>query len=125
MKTPLLFLASLAFCSVPLFGDASAPNVVSSTAVSARDGFTRGGTSVLFTRNGISQKVEKEMVLENGLRVRPDGSATLLNGKKISLGNNQILTPQGALEDVALTPQGVAPVTSGGPPLSKQSISSK
>ncbi len=117
MKTPLLALASvLASCAL-LSAQSPVPGVVPSTAVSARDGFTRGSTTVVFTRNGVSQKVEKEVVLENGLRVQPDGSVTLLNGEKASLGNNRLLTLQGAFEDVALTQQGTAPITTGGAPM--------
>ena len=120
MKTPLISLASLLLSCASLTAETPAPAVVPSAALSVRDGFTRGGTSVLFTRDGVSQKVEKEMVLDNGLRVQPDGSATLPNGKKIALGNNQLLTLQGVLEDAALTPQGTAPLTSGGAPMKKQ-----
>lgn len=120
MKTPLLLLALLIASSVSLPAQAPSPGVVSSTAVSARDGFTRGGTAITFTRNGVSQKVEKEVILENGLRVRPDGSVILPNGQNATLGNNQILTLQGVIEDTALTQQGTAPVTSGGAPMKKQ-----
>ena len=119
MKTPLLCLATLLVSCVSLSAQAPEPRIVPSTAISARDGFTVGGTAVLFTRNGVTQKVEKEVVLENGLRVGPEGTATLPNGEKIALHNNQILTLHGALEDVALTPQGIAPVTSAGSPVKK------
>ena len=115
MKASFLGLALLF-----LFGDSIlAQNVVPSGAASARDGFTKSGTDILLTRGGVSQKVDQEVALENGLRVRPDGSVTLPNGSKASLGNNQLLTLQGSLEDVALLPQGTAPVTSGGPPMKK------
>jgi hypothetical protein len=120
MKTSLFLFASLVLSCVSFSAEAPEREVVPSAAVSARDGFTHGGTAVIYTRNGISQKVEKEVVLENGVRVRADGTVTLANGEKAALRNNQILTLQGVLEEVALTPEGVAPVTSGGAPLKKQ-----
>lgn len=118
MKATLIFLAAVAPW-LPLAAQNSDPRVISSTAVSPRDGFTRSGTGILFTRDGVPQKVQREVVLENGLRVRPDGAVTLPSGAKTVLGNNQLLTPLGAIEEVALTPQGLAPVTTGGPPLKK------
>ena len=117
MKTSLLLLPAVILPCLPLTARDAEPKVISSTVVSARDGFTRSNTGVLFTRHGVTQKVEREVVLETGLRVRPDGSATLPGGGKAMLKNNQLLTPRGAFEDVALTPQGTAPVTSGGPPM--------
>lgn len=118
MKASLILFAALLPC-VPLAAQNADPKVISSTAISARDGFTRSSTGVLFTRDGVPQKVQREVVLENGLRVRPDGAVTLPSGAKTVLGNNQLLTPLGAIEEVALTPPGVAPVTTGGPPLKK------
>ncbi|MEO7317839.1 MAG: DUF6799 domain-containing protein, partial [Chthoniobacteraceae bacterium] len=111
MKTSLLFVVSI--LSAQILG---AQTVVKTPAASARDGFTKFGTDIVITRNGVSQKVEKETILEGGLRVRPDGTVTLPNGDKASLRNNQLLTMQGTFEDVALTPQGTAPLTSGGSP---------
>lgn len=115
MKTSPLLVVSILSAQI-LF----AQNVISSTSPSVRDGFTRSGTDIVFTRDGVSQKVEKEVVMTNGMRVRSDGSVMLPNGEKASLGSNQLLTLQGTIEAVALTPQGTAPVTSAGsPPLKK------
>ncbi len=111
MKRSLLSLF-VVFASQLAFAQKSLPGVVPGGAVSARDGFTRGGAGVLLTRNGVSQKVERELVLENGLRVQADGSVTLPNGEKAALRDNQLLTLTGAFEDVALSPQGTAPVSS-------------
>lgn len=112
MKTSLLLAASLVSAQI-----LCAQNVVSSGTTSVRDGFTLSGTSVLFTRDGVSKKVEQEIVMKDGMRVRPDGSVLFANGNKASLRNNQLLTLTGTFEDAALTPQGTAPVTSGGPPI--------
>jgi hypothetical protein len=62
----------------------------------------------------VTEKVTREVVLRNGLRVAPDGSAVLPNGSKIVLRANQILTLDGAVEDTPLTQTGVAPMPSGG-----------
>lgn len=112
MKILPLLCTSLLLSSTLLFGQ-----VVPAGTASARDGFTKSGTEVLLTRGGTTQKVENEIALENGLRVRPDGGVTLPSGEKATLRNNQLLTLQGAFEDAAISPAGTAPVTSGGAPL--------
>jgi Domain of unknown function (DUF6799) len=81
---------------------------------SARDGFTRANADTLLTRKGVTEKVTRDVVLRNGLRVSPDGSAILPNGSKVVLRANQILTLEGVIEDTPLTPTGVAPMPSGG-----------
>jgi len=118
MKT---FLCCLVLCGANLAVDLRAQSqVVPAAAVSARDGFTRSSsTGVLFTQNNVTVKLERPMVLTNGLRVQPDGAVLLPNGEKAELHNNQLLTLEGKFEDVALTPQGVAPVTSVVPPEKK------
>ncbi len=118
MKRSLLSLF-IVFASQFAFAQESSLGVVPGGAVSARDGFTRGNTGVLLTRNGVSQKVERELVLDNGLRVQADGSVTLPNGEKATLRDNQLLTLTGAFEDVALSPHGTAPVSSLVTPMKK------
>lgn len=115
MKTSLLLVVSILSAQI-----LCAQNVIPPTPPSVRDGFTKSGTDIVFTRDGATQKLEKEMLMTNGMKVRPDGSVMLPNGDKASLRNNQLLTLQGTFEDVALTPQGTAPVTSGGSPLMKK-----
>lgn len=115
MKTSLLLVVSILSAQI-----LCAQNVISSTSPSVRDGFTRSGTDIVFTRDGVTQKVEKEIVMTNGMRVRPDGSVMLPNGEKASLGNNQLLTLQGTIETAALTQQGTAPVTTAGSPPTKK-----
>lgn len=115
MKNSLTLLAALFLSSHFTFAQGTVP----SGGASARDGFTRRGTTVIFTRNGVSQVVEKEMSLDNGIRVLADGSVMMPSGEKSSLRNNQILTLQGTFEDVALSPQGTAPMTSVSNPTTK------
>lgn len=83
---------------------------------SARDGFTRYNTDTLLTRNGVTEKVKREVVLRNGLRVSPDGTAILPDGTKTMIRDNQILTLEGAIEDTPISQSGTAPVPSGGRP---------
>jgi hypothetical protein len=61
----------------------------------------------------VTQKVEKDLTLKNGMKVSADGSVVLPNGEKASLKNNQLLTLNGTFETVALTPQGTALGPSG------------
>ncbi len=82
---------------------------------SARDGFTLRGTEVVVTRDGVTTKVEREMVLPSGLKVQANGNVTLRDGSTTALRPNQLLTLQGAFQDVLLTPQGVAPLSSVDP----------
>lgn len=112
MKTSLLSLLAVLLVGPASLGQISSPGVVPGGKVSARDGFTKSGTSVLLTRNGVSQKIEKEIRLENGLRVQGDGTVTLPSGEKAALRDNQLLTLSGNFEEVALSPQGTAPVSS-------------
>lgn len=93
---------------------ANAP--ISSVGASARDGFTIAGTELYVTRNGVTEKLLKEVTMPTGLRVGPDGSIVLPDGTKTSLRANQILTFDGQLQDAAITPAGVAPITTAGVP---------
>lgn len=119
MKTlELLVAASLVF-GAATYGQVTAdPESVNNardiTKSSARDGFTRYNTDTLLTRNGVTEKVTRDVVLRNGLRVSPDGSAVLPDGSKITLRSNQILTLQGVVEDTPLSQSGTAPIPSGG-----------
>src|SRR5437879_6354880 len=82
---------------------------------SARDGFTLRGTEVVMTRNGVTTKLEHAVVLPNGLRIQANGNVTLRDGSTTALRANQLLTFEGAFQDVLLTPQGVAPLSSVDP----------
>jgi len=79
---------------------------------SARDGFTLRGTQVVMTRNGVTTKVEREFLLPNGMHVQANGSITSPGGGSTTLRPNQLLTFDGAIQEVALTAEGVAPVSS-------------
>lgn len=119
MKTLKLVLtatfawSSAAFCQVT--ADAEMVNRARITARSSvRDGFTRYDGDTLLTRKGVTEKVTREVVVPNGLRVSPDGSAVLPDGTKTMLRNNQILTFDGVVEYTPLSQSGAAPMPSGG-----------
>jgi len=93
---------------------------------SARDGFTLRGTELIMTRDGVSTKVNREWALSGGVRVHANGNITLADGSTTSLRPNQILTFAGDIEDVVLTPEGLAPLSAvaAGPTTRKDSIPS-
>ena len=82
---------------------------------SARDGFTLRGAEVVMTRDGVTSKVDREVVLPNGLRVLANGNITLRDGSSTALRPNQLLTFDGVFQDVLLTPEGIAPLSSVDP----------
>lgn len=81
-------------------------------AASPRDGFTLRGADALITREGVTIKMDREVILPNGLRVLPNGNVTLPDGSTTTLRANQLLTFGGTLHEVALTPEGIAPLSS-------------
>jgi len=78
---------------------------------SARDGFTLRGTELIMTRSGVTTKVDRDWVLSGGVRVHANGNITMADGSTTSLRPNQILTFDGAIDDVILTPEGLAPLS--------------
>ncbi|HSI12644.1 MAG TPA: DUF6799 domain-containing protein [Chthoniobacter sp.] len=93
---------------------------------SARDGFTLRGTELIMTRDGVSTKVNRDWALSGGARVHANGNITLADGSTTSLRANQILTFAGDIEDVVLTPEGLAPLSAvaAGPTTRKDNVSS-
>jgi hypothetical protein len=93
---------------------------------SARDGFTLRGTELIMTRNGVTTKVDREWVLSGGVRVHANGNITMADGSTTSLRPNQILTFAGDIENVMLTPEGLAPLSTvaAGPITREEGISS-
>jgi hypothetical protein len=65
--------------------------------ISSRDGIVLSGTAVLVTRNGVSETLQKEIVLDNGTRVAPNGTVTPQGGAGFTLRPTQILMFDGRL----------------------------
>jgi len=63
--------------------------------ISAHDGITMSGADVIVTRNGISERLTKQLELENGMRIQPDGTIVTRDGSKVSLRPLQVLTFDG------------------------------
>jgi hypothetical protein len=89
-------------------------NARMSYTFSVRDGFTRANGDTLMTYKGVTRKVNRDVMLNNGLRMAPNGNAVLPNGQRIFLNSNQILTFDGNVDITPLLPSGVAPLGSGG-----------
>lgn len=80
--------------------------------LSKYDGITVSGADTFITRNGVTEKIAKEIKLANtGVTVRPDGTVLLADGSKITIRPNQLLTLDGKLIDapVARTATPVPP----------------
>jgi Domain of unknown function (DUF6799) len=105
--------SSAAFCQLPAIAEKVNRARITSKS-SARDGFTRYNGDTLVTRKGVTEKVTREVIVPNGLRVSPDGSVVLPDGSKTALRNNQILTFDGVIEDTPLSQSGTAQMPSGG-----------
>lgn len=82
----------------------------SDVGVSSRDGVTMSGADVLVTRNGVTEKLTKELELPGGLRVLPDGTVVTAEGGKITLRPTQVLTFQGKFLNAPIRETGAAPV---------------
>jgi hypothetical protein len=120
MKTlPLVVFLSCAML-VPAFAQTSSDTKEANSertllGGSARDGFTLRGAEVVMTRSGVTTKVDHDIALPNGLRVKANGSVVLRDGSTTALRPNQLLTFDGNFQDVLLTPEGVAPLSSVDP----------
>jgi len=67
----------------------------------ARDGFFIRGSKVYMVNKGVTTLVEREMLFPNGLRVLPDGTVTLRDGRETTLLRNQWLDFQGSIDDLS------------------------
>lgn len=85
-----------------------APAPTSDVGVSSTDGITISGTDVLVTRNGRTEKLTKELELQNGLRIQPNGTIFTRDGSKVTLRPLQILTFEGRFLNVPIK-ESVAP----------------
>src|SRR5262245_2679259 len=106
MKTLHLALMASALMLAPSIAqqstaDTNAANATrTQTGASARDGFTLRGTEVVLTRKGVTAKVDRDLILPNGLRVLANGNIVMRDGSTTVLRPNQLLTLEGNFEDV-------------------------
>ena len=117
MKTIVLSLCALGATTLGVFAQAS--KVESTTKViadepvkkespevgiSARDGITISGADLMVTRNGVTEKLTKDLELQNGIRVKANGTITTAEGSKVVLRPTQILTFDGRFLNITTTP---------------------
>jgi len=70
--------------------------------ISSRDGITVSGADVFIARNGVMEKITKQIRLTAGVVVNPDGTFTTKDGQKVTLRENQILGFDGVLRDAPI-----------------------
>jgi hypothetical protein len=82
------------------------------TGSNARDGFFVRDTHVFMVRDGVTTRVDREILFPNGLRVLPNGTVTMRDGSERTLIPNQWLDFEGSIDDtVAQSPTGVEKTT--------------
>jgi hypothetical protein len=116
MKT--LILVSLSLLGISTASLAATPEEINTANATrtqlggtVRDGITLRGTEAVVTRNGVTTKLEHDLLLRNGMLVHANGNITQRDGSATALRPNQLLTFEGDIEDVLLTPDGVAPLS--------------
>lgn len=72
--------------------------------ISSQDGIRASGADVVVTRNGVSETLLRELRLNNGLRIMPDGKMVLPDGRTATLKAEQTLTFEGDLFDTPTPP---------------------
>ena len=93
--------------------------------IAKHDGVTLSGGEALVTRNGITEKLRKELLLPTGMRVRPNGTVTLADQTDITLRATQLLTFEGKIVDLpepAANPSGPRSAGTGGPVVHGQAV---
>jgi len=118
MKASTLFVALSLLTAGGGFAQSNETPTERSAPAVARSGYILSSDGVIFINNGIAEKVSRDVVLANGLLLRPDGTMTLPNGQPMALRTEQFLTPQGLVEQA--TSGELSVVTSDTPPMKKQ-----
>jgi hypothetical protein len=113
--TAVLFLTFLAVgqAQVPLNQNVpDPPQRAIRTGSNARDGFFVRDTHVFMVRDGVTTRVDREILFPNGIRVQPNGTVTMKDGTERVLIPNQWLDLEGSIDDtVAQAPTGIEKTT--------------
>ena len=72
--------------------------------IARRDGVTVSGAEAYVTRNGVTEKLVKELQLPSGIIVSPDGTVLFANQTKSALQADQLLTFDGHIINVPRDP---------------------
>lgn len=70
--------------------------------ISSRDGITYSVPDVLVTRNGITQRLIRQLRLANGTLVFPDGTVILAGGARVMIKPEQVLTFGGTFDEAPI-----------------------
>lgn len=84
--------------------------------ISSRDGISISGAEAMLTRNGVTEKLTKELTLPDGTRVLPNGTVRTPGGAEFALRSSQVLGFDGKLIE--------APVASSATPRTSTSSTS-
>lgn len=79
--------------------------------IARRDGITFSSGEAFVTRNGIMEKLVKELELPGGVKVAPDGNVTMPDGQQFRLRTNQMVTMAGVVQVIPAAPTILTPVT--------------
>jgi hypothetical protein len=99
--------------NTPVNADGAAPVVLpgakdnNAVGISSQDGITVAGADTFITRNGVMDKVTKQIQLAHGVLVNPDGSF-IKNGQTVTLRENQVLGFDGVLREARIHETGSA-----------------
>jgi hypothetical protein len=63
--------------------------------LSSRDGITVSDVGTMITRNGVTEKLTKELSFNNGVKILPDGTMIGNDGSRVLLRPGQLLTLDG------------------------------
>lgn len=92
-------LAAGAVAQEPLNQNFPDPATRSIPTGAARDGFFVKENKVFIVRNGVTTQVEREILFPNGLRVLPNATVTLRDGREVTLLPKQWLNFEGSIDD--------------------------
>ena len=94
------FLALLSLATFASAADPTPPppqSAKDAVGISSQDGLTMSGTDVLITRNGVSERLTKEMTFASGAKIMADGTLVGTDGSKTMMRPGQIVTLDGKL----------------------------
>jgi hypothetical protein len=72
--------------------------------IARRDGITVSGGEAYVTRNGVTQKLVKDLKLPSGVTIQPNGAILFASGAHASLQADQLLTLDGRVLDIPNDP---------------------
>ncbi len=93
-------LAAVAGAQEPLNQNIPDPPQRTMSVGKGRDGFFVKDNKVYIVREGVTTLVEREILFPNGIRVLPNGTVTLRDGRETTLLPKQWLTFEGSIDEI-------------------------